>query len=265
MQSDYYTFTGATITRKGKTLHQIEATRNIDHIRVNTGDIGGYIEHPENLTEESWVTPGAEVYGNARVQSRSLVTGKAVVCDDANISESIIAGMSIVNKRATVTEKSIVNNQAYITDDATITRYSLASGNAVVTGRSTVSNISVVEGETRLEDNARVAYGSWVSGDYVLRDPSHCMMHTITTPNISAEFTLARGESGEGLVRIHEAEMEHPIPLNTLTMPKMMKMLRDPSLYRMFGAEMSHLDAVEFIDEFRLMHDMFAARVARWR
>lgn len=264
MQPDYYTFTGNTITREGRTLRQIQATRDIARHNVQAGDIGGYIEHPENLTEESWVTPHAEVYGDACVWYQSLISGRATVCDEAHVMDSTVTGKSVVNKKATVAIGSYVEGQSLITDESVVKNCSRAAGDVVVTGESMVTDASVVEGATRLEHDAYVSHGAWVFGKHVLRESSHCMVHAIVTSELSATFTLARGESGRGLVRVHETELNTLVDLEDLSAPWVVETLRDPRLSSVFGTFVSYLDVVEFVDEFRLMRDMFAARVARW-
>ena len=66
-----------TISVDGHTLYRIEATR--DFGEVNCGDLGGYIESPDNLDNNAWVFETARVYGNARVY------GDALVSDDARV------------------------------------------------------------------------------------------------------------------------------------------------------------------------------------
>ncbi|KAB3574480.1 hypothetical protein GAY07_23230 [Phocaeicola vulgatus] len=56
-----------TIEVFGRKLFRIKAKINFGSVKV--GEIGGYIEKEENLSEhgDAWVCGDAEVYGNARV------------------------------------------------------------------------------------------------------------------------------------------------------------------------------------------------------
>lgn len=50
-------------------LYQIQATR--DSLHAKEGELGGYIEKEENLSENAWV------YWDARVSDKALILDKA--------------------------------------------------------------------------------------------------------------------------------------------------------------------------------------------
>ncbi len=83
-----YEFTGET-KKAGLygdiTVRRIRAT--VKFGLVNVGDLGGWIEQEENLSQEgrAWVCDNAEVFGNAKVCDNAEVFGNAKVCDDARI------------------------------------------------------------------------------------------------------------------------------------------------------------------------------------
>ena len=58
-----------TIEFYGRTLHRIKACRNFENVK--SGDLGGYIETENNLSQEGdcWVADNAYVYGNAYVNN----------------------------------------------------------------------------------------------------------------------------------------------------------------------------------------------------
>jgi len=64
------------------TLYRIRALKDFGNVK--TGDIGGYIERKENLSQEGtcWIYDNAKVYDNA------MVYGDAKVCGNAEISKS---------------------------------------------------------------------------------------------------------------------------------------------------------------------------------
>ena len=68
-----YTLTKTTKEYFGTTLYQIKALKDFNN--VSKGDLGGYIEKEENLSQEN----NAWVYGNA------LVSGDAEVSGDARV------------------------------------------------------------------------------------------------------------------------------------------------------------------------------------
>ena len=83
-----YEFTGETKAGpEGVILHRIRALVKIElgDITVEAGDIGGWIEKEENLSQydKSWVYGNALVYGNARVY------GDADICE---LSHYLVVG-----------------------------------------------------------------------------------------------------------------------------------------------------------------------------
>ena len=67
----------------GKKLFQIKALINFGD--VEAGELGGYIEKEENLSQagDAWVTGDARVAGDARVTGDAWVAGDAWVTDNA--------------------------------------------------------------------------------------------------------------------------------------------------------------------------------------
>ena len=64
-----YELTDITIEQSGVTLYRIRAVRAIKAFGVKKGDLGGYVEKEENLSQSgnAWVYGDAWVSGNARV------------------------------------------------------------------------------------------------------------------------------------------------------------------------------------------------------
>ena len=79
-----YELTQEKITISGLVLHRIRALRDIKSWDVRAGDLGGYIEKADNLSQDgdAWVYGNARVYGDARVCGDARVYGNAVVCGD---------------------------------------------------------------------------------------------------------------------------------------------------------------------------------------
>ena len=71
-----------TIEVFGRKLFRIKAKINFG--TVETGELGGYIEKEENLSENgnAWVTGNARVTGDAKVTGDAWVTGDALVTGD---------------------------------------------------------------------------------------------------------------------------------------------------------------------------------------
>lgn len=68
-------------------LHQIEAVRKFDTIggiSVHVGDLGGWVEHEMNLSQD----------GSCWLDKDSIVCGYASVCDDALLYSATVVGLS---------------------------------------------------------------------------------------------------------------------------------------------------------------------------
>ena len=57
----------------GTVLHQIRATKDLPMHNVERGDVGGWIEKPENLSENAWVSGDAQVSGNAKISENKII------------------------------------------------------------------------------------------------------------------------------------------------------------------------------------------------
>ena len=70
----------------GKKLFRIKALISFGNVKV--GDMGGYIEKEENLSQygDAWVSGNARVSGNAKVFGNAKVSGNAEVFGNARVS-----------------------------------------------------------------------------------------------------------------------------------------------------------------------------------
>lgn len=85
-----YELTDIKIEVFDKTLFRIRALRDIEKFEIKKGDLGGYIEKEENLSQDdnAWVCGNAWVYGDARVCGDARVSGDAWVYGDAWVSDN---------------------------------------------------------------------------------------------------------------------------------------------------------------------------------
>ena len=106
-----YSLTTNTKQWLGKTLYQIKA--EISFGTVIKGELGGYIEKEENLSQENnaWVSGNALVYGNA------LLYGNAWVSDNAHVS-----GNALVYGNARVYGDAYVSGNARVSLKASFTK-----------------------------------------------------------------------------------------------------------------------------------------------
>jgi len=126
-----YEFSGETITLDdGTLLHRIRALKDIDAIGVKTGDLGGFVESTDNLSQKdnAWISDNAKVYGNAKVLGGAQIFGSARVYDNAQIF-----------------------GQARVSDDAQV------YGNAWIYGHAKVSGNAEVSGKKHVSDTQHIS------------------------------------------------------------------------------------------------------------
>ena len=79
----------------GTVLHRIRALRDIPMYGVKYGDLGGFVEGENNLSQccNAWVSDDAKVFGNAWVCGNAWVRGNALVYGDAKVSgDALVSG-----------------------------------------------------------------------------------------------------------------------------------------------------------------------------
>ena len=97
-----YELTDETIEILGHVLHRIKALTKFGW--VNKGELGGYIEKEENLSQycKCWISDKAMVYEDARVYGNAHVSDKAIVHGHAEISDNahVFGKANILTKRS---------------------------------------------------------------------------------------------------------------------------------------------------------------------
>ena len=134
-----YELTSETKVFLGKTLYRIKAL--VQFGNVNAGDLGGWIEKEENLSQSgnAWVSGDASVYGNAEVSGDASVSGNAWVYGNAEVS-----GNAWVYGNAEVSGDARVYGNARVSGDARVYGDAEVYGNARVYGNAEVCKIGAV-------------------------------------------------------------------------------------------------------------------------
>lgn len=230
----HFEFTGETQRLNRVTLHRIRATRNLDNIGVEKGDLGGWIEHESNLDDSGWVFDQGKVHGHARVFDNAIVAENATVHGNARVSGlSQILGQTQVFGDAWVFDQAIVHGRAWLYGNtklfgqAQVSGKAEISGNAVIQGKVVVGDNAVIGDSAELHDRARV-YGdaivrgesqvsgravvagnaeltnySIVSGTAEIFEPGHVMTFSSLGPN-NIHITVFRTADGGHVVKISE-------------------------------------------------------------
>ena len=157
-------------------LSRIRALRNIPRVNAKAGDLGGYIEHEGNLSQEEdcWISDDSVVYRNAQVS------------EDAHIFEH-----SYVFENAKVCENARIFNKVWVYGNASV------SGNAQVYGDTWVSGDAIInegmiifgKGLIILTSSAQIYYAAGVTA-YL--DMLGKLMINGSSPDIEHHKMLAR-------------------------------------------------------------------------
>ena len=153
--SKKYELTSETIeTDEGITLYRIKALKDFGN--VNKGDLGGFIESEDNLSQEgiTWVYDNARVFGDAKASGNAWVYNDAQVYGDAKVF-----------RNARVYENAQVSGNACVYENAQVFGNALVYGNAVVFGTVLVYGNAQVSGDVQLYGNAQLCGNAQVSGD----------------------------------------------------------------------------------------------------
>ena len=125
-----YLLTKETKQIHGITLHRIKALVDIERYGVEAGNLGGFVQTEDNLSQDgdAWVGEEANVYGNATVYGNAIVYGYASVYGNAKI-----CGNASVCGDASVSDYVMVTDNAKIYGNARVYGNVAISGNAMVT------------------------------------------------------------------------------------------------------------------------------------
>ena len=144
-----YEITSNTKEFAGRKLFQIRALKDFGDVKA--GDLGGYIEKEENLSQDgiAWVFDNACVYDNARVLCNACVCGNAYVYDNAQIyDDARIYDNVCVYGNAYVYGDAKVFGNAYVCDNAEV------SDNARVLGNAQVYDTTWIHCDAQISSNA---------------------------------------------------------------------------------------------------------------
>ncbi|MCH5267494.1 MAG: hypothetical protein J1E62_04035 [Lachnospiraceae bacterium] len=204
-----YKFTGETKQiHGGVTLKRICAVRGFG--KVNSGDLGGWIEEERNLSHEgeAWVAGNAMVYDNASVY------GDAIVCDSAKVyGNAKVYDTAAIDGSTWVADDAQVYGDAYVSDSAFIGCEARIYGNAKVCNFAYVSGSAQVYGDVFIESGVEISGNACVHGEVGI-PAGACIAdhadvssrrHIFVINDIVGEFpgdciTFFRNEEGEIIV-----------------------------------------------------------------
>ena len=155
-----YEFTDETIMTMGSLLHRIR--------RLSDGQLGGFIEKEENLSQEGncWVGDVACVYSNAKVYGNAQIYGCAHVYDNAKVYGSAeICSDAQIFECAEVYDNAQVYGSAQVYGDAHIYDKAQVYNNAKVYGFANVYNNAQIYNNALIYECAEIYQSAKVYGN----------------------------------------------------------------------------------------------------
>ena len=140
-------------------VYRIKALKDFGDVKK--GDIGGYVQSKENLSQlgDCWIYNNAIVFenakieGNAKIYDNTNVSGNAVISDCAKIFGNVK-----IKDNAKIHNSSIIKNNAIIMESAQIYDFAIIEDNAKVSGNSVIY------------DNALICENSLIVGNSIIKD-----------------------------------------------------------------------------------------------
>ena len=114
-----------TKEKNARGLRRIRALRDIPRYGVVKGDLGGWVESEDNLSQEGdcWVSCNSKVFGKAKVYGSARVLDNAWVFDNAEVSENAhVSGNAKISENARVVGNAHVSGNAKVYGNARVTR-----------------------------------------------------------------------------------------------------------------------------------------------
>jgi UDP-3-O-[3-hydroxymyristoyl] glucosamine N-acyltransferase len=168
MEQKYRILPDRQMALKSVTLYRIQALRDIydenQKLIAEAGDIGGFIEKEENLSQEgsSWIKYSAIVCENARVFDNATVLDYARVGGNAKIFENARVGGS-----TKVFEDAEVFGNARTLHCAKIYGNAKVGGNAIIYDEAEIFGNAVVSGDVHVCKKAKLSQSAEGSGKIV--------------------------------------------------------------------------------------------------
>ena len=128
-----------------KGLYRVKALKDFGYVKK--GDIGGYVENPNNLSHEGycWVYDDAKIYNEARICGNSEISGCAVIDGNAQI-----------HGNSRILDCAVIDGNAQIHGDSEVWGYAIIRDNALIYGDSVISGNAFIGGDTEIKTGRHI-------------------------------------------------------------------------------------------------------------
>ena len=134
----------------GREIYRIKALK--DFADVKKGDIGGYVESEENLSQDGdcWIYDNAKVFDNAKISSNAIVKNYAVVRGNAKVFDNaFICDNAVVYGSTLIYGNAEVSGNVEVSDNAIVRDFAKVYGNATVFGNATINNCAKIKNQNQ--------------------------------------------------------------------------------------------------------------------
>ena len=121
------------IQHNGKeiTLHRIKAL--MDFRDIKNGQLGGFVQHIENIQDLAWIGDEAMLFGNAIISGVSQLKGSSQAFNNA-----IISGDSEISGNSRIYDKATINGDFWI------------DGNIEIYGEVNIRGLGIIMGDVKI-------------------------------------------------------------------------------------------------------------------
>lgn len=146
-------------------LFRIKALKDFNDVKK--GDIGGYVECEDNLSQlgDCWIYDNAVVRDNAQVYGAAEVCCDAIICDNAVVSDyAQVSGNAIVRDNARVLvnarvlRNAVIQDNAVVCDEVRIFDNVIVRDNVIIGGKTDVSGDAIIS-----SDKDYIVFKNWWS------------------------------------------------------------------------------------------------------
>lgn len=158
------------------TVYRIRALR--DFGSVKKGDLGGWIEKEENLSQEGncWVEDEAKVYGNAIISGNARVFDYAKVFDGAKVyGNTKVFGDAKVFGNAEVFHNARVCDDAKVFGNAEVFNNAKVFENAEVGDNTLIIDSAIVCGNAKILGHSRIMGITEIGDNGYIRNSDECI------------------------------------------------------------------------------------------
>lgn len=157
------------------TLHRIKAL--MDFRDIKKGQLGGFVQHIENIQDLAWVGDDAKLYGKAIIQGFSQLSGQAELFDNAQLHGEVdVNGNCKIFGQAHIDGSFIIRDQVTIKDKVSIRGLGRIVGNVTILEDFTAISRLVISGyEEAIEIKGKGSLGSgwYLSESFEQKETKH--------------------------------------------------------------------------------------------